>query len=40
MSMYFTNMVDLILKPKKDHEAGNPKRKGVKFALVVVNKVG
>ncbi len=42
MSMYFTNMADLILKLRKDHEAGNPgKGRGYyKSALVVVDEVG
>jgi len=42
MSIYFTNMEDLILKLKKDHEAGKPgKGRGYyKSALVVVDEVG
>jgi DNA replication protein DnaC len=42
MSMYFTNMANLILKLRKDYEAGNPgKGRGYyKFALVVVEEVG
>ena len=42
MSMYFTNMADLIVKLRKDHEAGKPgKGRGYyKSALVVVDEVG
>ena len=42
MSMYFTNMADLIVKLKKDHEAGKPGkgRSYYKSALVVVDEVG
>jgi hypothetical protein len=42
MSIYFTNMEDLILKLKKDHEAGKPgkSRSYYKSALVVVDEVG
>lgn len=42
MSIYFTNMEDLILKLKKDHEAGKPgKGRGYyKSSLVVVDEVG
>ncbi len=42
MSIYFTNMEDLIKKLKKDHEAGRPGRGRSyhKSALVVVDEVG
>jgi len=42
MSMYFTNMADLILKLRKDHEAGKPGkgRSYYKSSLVVVDEVG
>ena len=42
MSIYFTNMEDLILKLKKDHEAGKPGkgRSYYKSSLVVVDEVG
>lgn len=42
ISMYFTNMADLILKLRKDHEAGKPGkgRSYYKSALVVVDEVG
>jgi DNA replication protein DnaC len=42
MSIYFTNMQDLIIKLRKDHEAGKPgKGRGYyKSALVVVDEVG
>jgi len=42
LSMYFTNMEDLIIKLRKDHEAGKPgKGRGYyKSALVVVDEVG
>ena len=42
MSIYFTNMEDLILKLKKDHEAGKPgKGRGYyKSSLVIVDEVG
>ena len=42
MSIYFTNMEDLIRKLKKDHEAGRPGRGRSyhKSALVVVDEVG
>ena len=42
MSMYFTNMADLIIKLRKDHEEGKPgKGRGYyKSALVVVDEVG
>lgn len=42
MSIYFTNMEDLIKKMKKDHEAGRPGRGRSyhKSALVVVDEVG
>lgn len=42
MSMYFTNMADLIVKLRKDHEAGKPGkgRSYYKSALVVVDEVG
>lgn len=42
MSMYFTNMEDLIIKLRKDHEAGKPgKGRGYyKSSLVVVDEVG
>jgi DNA replication protein DnaC len=42
MSMYFTNMADLIIKLRKDHEAGKPGkgRSYYKSALVVVDEVG
>ncbi len=42
LSMYFTNMEDLIIKLKKDHEAGKPgKGRGYyKSSLVVVDEVG
>lgn len=42
MSIYFTNMGDLILKLRKDHEAGKPGkgRSYYKSALVVVDEVG
>jgi len=42
LSMYFTNMEDLIIKLKKDHEAGKPGkgRSYYKFSLVVVDEVG
>lgn len=42
MSMYFTNMEDLVIKLRKDHEAGKPgKGRGYyKSSLVVVDEVG
>jgi len=42
MSIYFTNMEDLVKKLKKDHEAGRPGkgRSYCKSALVVVDEVG
>ncbi len=42
MSIYFTNMEDLIRKLKKDHEAGRPGRGRSyhKSAIVVVDEVG
>ncbi len=42
MSMYFTNMADLIVKLRKDHEAGKPgKGRGYyKSAIVIVDEVG
>lgn len=42
MSMYFTNMEDLIKKLRKDHEAGRPGkgRSYYKSSLVVVDEVG
>lgn len=42
MSIYFTNMEDLIKKLKKDHEAGRPGkgRSYYKSSLVVVDEVG
>jgi len=42
MSMYFTNMSDLIIKLRTDHEAGRPGkgRSYYKSALVVVDEVG
>jgi DNA replication protein DnaC len=42
MSIYFTNMEDLIKKLKKDHEAGKPGkgRSYYKSSLVVVDEVG
>ena len=42
MSIYFTNMEDLIIKLKKDHEAGKPGkgRSYYKSSLVVVDEVG
>jgi len=42
MSMYFTNMADLIIKLRKDHEEGKPGkgRSYYKSALVVVDEVG
>jgi DNA replication protein DnaC len=42
MSIYFTNMEDLIKKLKKDHEAGRPGRgrSHYKSSLVVVDEVG
>jgi DNA replication protein DnaC len=42
MSIYFTNMQDLIIKLRKDHEAGKPgKGRGYyKSSLVVVDEVG
>ncbi len=42
LSMYFTNMQDLIIKLRKDHEAGKPgKGRGYyKSSLVVVDEVG
>ena len=42
MSIYFTNMEDLILKLNKDHEAGKPGkgRSYYKSSLVVVDEVG
>lgn len=42
MSIYFTNMEDLIIKLRKDHEAGKPGkgRSYYKSALVVVDEVG
>lgn len=42
MSIYFTNMQDLIIKLRRDHEAGKPgKGRGYyKSALVVVDEVG
>lgn len=42
MSIYFTNMEDLIHKLKKDHEAGKPgkARSYYKSALVIVDEVG
>lgn len=42
MSIYFTNMEDLIKKMKKDHDAGRPGRGRSyhKSALVVVDEVG
>jgi len=42
LSMYFTNMEDLIIKLKKDHEAGKPGkgRSYYKSSLVVVDEVG
>ena len=42
MSMYFTNMADLIVKLRKDHEDGKPGkgRSYYKSALVVVDEVG
>ncbi len=42
MSIYFTNMEDLIKKLKKDHDAGRPGRGRSyhKSALVVVDEVG
>jgi len=42
MSIYFTNMGDLIHKLKKDHEAGKPGkgRSYYKSSLVVVDEVG
>lgn len=42
MSIYFTNMEDLIIKLRKDHEDGKPgKGRGYyKSALVVVDEVG
>lgn len=42
MSIYFTNMEDLIIKLRKDHEAGKPgKGRGYyKSSLVVVDEVG
>ena len=42
MSMYFTNMADLIVKLRKDHEAGKPGkgRSYYKSGLVVVDEVG
>lgn len=42
LSIYFTNMEDLILKLRKDHEAGRPgKGRGYyKSSLVVVDEVG
>ena len=42
MSIYFTNMEDLIRKLKKDHEAGRPGRGRSyhKSAMVVVDEVG
>ena len=40
--MYFTNMADLIIKLRKDHEDGKPGKGGsyYKSALVVVDEVG
>lgn len=42
MSIYFTNMEDLIKKLKKDHEAGQRgrRRSHYKSALVIVDEVG
>lgn len=42
MSIYFTNMADLVVKLRKDHEAGKPgKGRGYyKSSLVVVDEVG
>ncbi len=42
MSIYFTNMEDLVIKLRKDHEAGKPgKGRGYyKSSLVVVDEVG
>jgi len=42
MSIYFTNMEDLIKKLKKDHEAGRPGkgRSYYKSSLVIVDEVG
>ena len=42
LSIYFTNMEDLMLKLKKDHEAGKPGkgRSYYKSSLVVVDEVG
>jgi DNA replication protein DnaC len=42
MSIYFTNMQDLVIKLRRDHEAGKPgKGRGYyKSALVVVDEVG
>jgi len=42
MSIYFTNMEDLIIKLRKDHEAGKPGkgRSYYKSSLVVVDEVG
>ncbi len=42
MSIYFTNMQDLVIKLRKDHEAGKPgKGRGYyKSSLVVVDEVG
>jgi len=42
MSMYFTNMADLIVKLRKDHEAGKPGkgRSYYKSGLVAVDEVG
>jgi DNA replication protein DnaC len=42
LSIYFTNMPDLILKLKKDHEAGRPGkgRSYYKSSLVIVDEVG
>ncbi len=42
MSIYFTTMADLIVKLKKDHEAGRPGkgRSYYKSSLVIVDEVG
>jgi len=42
LSIYFTNMEDLIVKLKKDHDAGKPgkARSYYKSALVIVDEVG
>lgn len=42
MSIYFTNMEDLVKKLKKDHEAGRPGkgRSYYKSSLVIVDEVG